>query len=266
METMAPSRVWLRIRLAAARLFNDSSGIAATEFAMIVPIMLVMFFGSVEISSGVAVDRKVTLVARTVSDLTSRALPTAQSQSWSTVDDNYLQNVFTASIAILNPYAADPVKVTLSEIYVDSTGKVATIQWSRAATIAPGATQATLAPTSSHNPRDDVTSIVPSKLLVPQTYLIFSEVKYLYKPAIGYVIASSGVTLSDESPIQGRARSFAWSIIISPPSTAPVRRRDADCPLYRELKRPRGERGLFYLMRMEFRSPCFREPDWAKFA
>ena len=164
---------------------------------MIVPIMLVMFFGTVEISSGVAVDRKVTLVARTVSDLTSRALPTAQSQSWSTVDDNYLQNVFTASIAILNPYAADPVKVTLSEIYVDSTGKVATIQWSRAATIAPGATQATLAPTSSHNPRDDVTSIVPSKLLVPQTYLIFSEVKYLYKPAIGYVIASSGVTLSD---------------------------------------------------------------------
>ena len=198
METMAPSRVWLRIRLAAARLFNDSSGIAATEFAMIVPIMLVMFFGTVEISSGVAVDRKVTLVARTVSDLTSRALPTAQSQSWSTVDDNYLQNVFTASIAILNPYAADPVKVTLSEIYVDPTGKVAKIQWSRAATIAIGATQATLVASSpSRTPGNDVTSIVPSKLLVPQTYLIFSEVKYLYKPAIGYVMASSGVTLSD---------------------------------------------------------------------
>jgi hypothetical protein len=36
--------------------------------------------------------------------------------------------------------------------------------------------------------------------------------------------------------------------------------------LGKELKRPRGERGLFYLRRMEFRSPCFREPDWKKFA
>ena len=51
----------------------DRSGIAATEFAIIVPIMLVMFFGTVEFSSGVAVDRKVTLMARTLSDLTSQS-------------------------------------------------------------------------------------------------------------------------------------------------------------------------------------------------
>ena len=35
--------------------------------------MLVMFFGTVEFSSGVAVDRKVTLMARTLSDLTSQS-------------------------------------------------------------------------------------------------------------------------------------------------------------------------------------------------
>ena len=38
---------------------NDCRGNAAIEFAMIVPLMLVMFFGTVEFSSGVAVDRKV---------------------------------------------------------------------------------------------------------------------------------------------------------------------------------------------------------------
>jgi general stress protein CsbA len=87
---------------------RDRSGIAATEFAVIVPIMLVMFFGKVEFSSGVAVDREVTLVARTLSDLTS--------QSSTAVDDNYLQNVFTAGIAILSPYSATPAQATLSEI------------------------------------------------------------------------------------------------------------------------------------------------------
>ena len=34
--------------------------------------MLVLFFGTLEFSSGVAVDRKVTLVARTLSDLTTQ--------------------------------------------------------------------------------------------------------------------------------------------------------------------------------------------------
>jgi Flp pilus assembly protein TadG len=185
MKATSTSRLWLRARLSAASLLRDQNGIAATEFAVIVPIMLVMFFGTVEISSGVAVNRKVTLVARTVSDLTS--------QSAAAVDDNFLQNVFTASIAITAPYSATPTQATVSEIYIDS-NNVAKIQWSKAATISSGATQATLG-TSSHNAGDTVT--VPAPLLVKQTYLIFSEVSYIYRPTIGYVMSTSGVTLSD---------------------------------------------------------------------
>ena len=177
--------MWFRARLSAINLIKDCSGIAATEFAFIVPIMLVMFFGTVEFSSGVAVDRKVTLVARTLSDLTS--------QSAADVNDTYLKNVFTASIAILAPYSATPTQATLSEIYVDS-NKIAKIQWSRAATIAGGATQASLAP-SSHNAGDIVT--VPTALSVKQTYLILSEISYLYTPAVGYVMGKAGVTLTD---------------------------------------------------------------------
>jgi Flp pilus assembly protein TadG len=179
------SDVWFSVRRSARDLARDRSAIAATEFAVIVPIMLVMFFGTVEFSSAVAVDRKVTLVARTLSDLTSQAL--------NSVTDNYLQNVFTASIAITTPYSATPTKARISEIYVDST-KVAKIQWSKAATISSAATQATLA-TSTHNAGDIVT--IPTALQVPQTYLIFSEVSYLYTPTVGYVMGSAGVTLSD---------------------------------------------------------------------
>jgi Flp pilus assembly protein TadG len=177
--------IWFRLRRDAANMLADCRGIAATEFAVIVPVMLVMFFGTVEFSSGVAVDRKVTLVARTVSDLTS--------QSAKDVDDTYLQNVFTASIAILTPYSPTPTNATLSEIYVDS-NQVAKIKWSRAATIGIGATQATLT-TSTRHAGDTVT--LPPALLVKQTYLIFSEVSYLYTPTVGYVMGKAGVTLSD---------------------------------------------------------------------
>jgi Flp pilus assembly protein TadG len=178
------SDIWFAARRNARDLVRDRNGLAATEFAIIVPMMLVMFFGTVEFSSAVAVDRKVTLIARTLSDLTSQAVLS--------VDDTYLQNVFTASIAIVSPYGPTPTKAQITEIYVDS-NKVARVQWSRAATIGTAATQATLA-VSTHNAGDVLT--IPTQLQVAKTYLIFSEVSYSYKPTIGYVMKNS-VTLSD---------------------------------------------------------------------
>lgn len=193
------SGVWRRLRSAPTRLFKDTRGLAATEFAFIVPFMLVMFFGTVEISSGVAVDRKVTLVARTLSDLLSQAgppPPPAPVSSYAPADDTYLQNVFTAGIAILTPYCAVPATLQLTEIYVDK-NQVAKVQWSKAASVPTcNATQVTLT-TSTRSAGDTIT--IPPTLLVKQTYLLFSEVSYNYTPVgIGYVMKSN-VLLSDVS-------------------------------------------------------------------
>nr|WP_225713501.1 TadE/TadG family type IV pilus assembly protein [Bradyrhizobium semiaridum] len=165
---------------------SDRRGLAAVEFAMILPVMLVLFFGTVEFSSGIAVDRKVTLMARTLSDLAS------QSQS---VADSDLTSFFSASIGIMMPYDATPTKAQLSEVFVDAT-KVAKVKWSKAATIASGSTTATLT-TSTRASGQDVTSVIPSALLIPNTFLIFSEVSYTYKPAVGYVMGKTGINLSD---------------------------------------------------------------------
>lgn len=197
MKTTLMSRIGFCMLRSALDMFRDRRGIAATEFAMIVPLMLVMFFGVVEFSSGVAVDRKVTLISRALSDLTGQTPSSVPQAQYATVTDSYLQNVFTASIGIIQTYSPTPINARISEIYVDLSG-TATIQWSRAAIIPSAtATQATLT-TSTRNAGDVVTSLVPAALLKSkQTYLIWSEVSYLYKPAIGYVMASAGVTLSD---------------------------------------------------------------------
>jgi Flp pilus assembly protein TadG len=187
MKTMSMSPIWLRVRRSAVDMLEDCSGIAATEFAVIVPVMLTMFFGLVELSSAVAVDRKVTLIARTLSDLTS--------QSMSAVTATDLQNFFAASSAILTPYSVTPTEPTISEIYVDAT-KVAKIQWSVSATIVleSGAPKATL--TASSRKKGDVVAI-PEALAVAETYLIWSEVNYKYVPVVGYVMAKAGITLND---------------------------------------------------------------------
>jgi len=182
-----------KMRLSAVDMFRDRSGIAATEFAVIVPIMLVMFFGTVEFSSGVAVDRKVTLVARTLSDLTSQSI---------SVGDSDMTNFFTASYAILTPYSSAPsfapTRVTISELYVDPKTLAARVQWSKSGTITP--------PSTPGNPPTVVLAAgrtvsspvpIPSQLAAAGTYLIFSEVSQLYTPSVGYVMGKAGVTLSD---------------------------------------------------------------------
>jgi Flp pilus assembly protein TadG len=187
MKTISTSPILLRARRCAVNMLGDSSGIAATEFAVIVPLMLAMFFGTVEFSSGVAVNRKVTLVARALSDLTS--------QSLSTTSDTELQNIFAASSAILSPYSVTPIQPTISEIYVDAS-KIAKIQWSKSATLSlvSGAPTAVLK-NSSHSKGDVVT--IPPGLQVPGTWLIFSEIDYKYVPAVGYMMNKLGVTLHD---------------------------------------------------------------------
>ena len=172
MKSISTFPIWLRMRRTAARMLADRSGIAATEFAVIVPVMLVMFFGTVEFSSGVAVNRKVTLMARTLSDLTSQS---------TSVNDTDLTGFFAASKGIMTPYSSSPTQSTISELYVTPGSLVVKVMWSRG--YAPRATGSTIT--------------IPTELKVAGTYLIFSEVKYRYVPAVGKVMAPAGVNLSD---------------------------------------------------------------------
>ena len=179
-------KTWYRAQLAVIALANDGRGVAAIEFAMIVPIMLVLFFGTVIFSSGVAVDRKVTLMARTFSDLVS------QNTSVSTTQ---LQNFFNADVAVMTPYDSSLTTAIITELYIDPTTLIPKVEWSRAynGANAPPVTAHTAGNPLSPNP-------VPSSLAVGGTYLIYSEIGYLFKPPGGNVMGlmnANGITLKD---------------------------------------------------------------------
>jgi len=159
-------------------LLRDRSGIAATEFAVILPIMLVLFFGVVEFSTAVAVERKVTVVARTLSDLVSQN---------ASITDIQFTNIFNAGTIVMSPYTVAPYSATtlhstISELYVDPTTHTAKVQWSKGYAVR--AVSSTVA--------------VPTALAVDGTYLIYSEVSYLYTPTVSFgLMATSGLNLSD---------------------------------------------------------------------
>jgi Flp pilus assembly protein TadG len=190
-------KLWRHLRRVERDFIRDRSALAAIEFAFILPLMLVVFFGTVAFSSGLASARKVTLTASALADLTSEMQAAG---NIAPIADSDLLNNFNASISIMNPYLSDtltPMTAQISEIYVDSNLK-ATYQWVRAAAAAPGATQASFA-VATHNPGDPVTDL-PNALLVKQTYLIRSDVGFTYVPTFGYgLMAQGGVYLSDKA-------------------------------------------------------------------
>src|ERR1700720_1641810 len=104
------SRFLIKASPTARDFVNNCGGLAAVEFAFILPLMLVLFFVTIEFSQGVAVDRKITIMARTLADLTSQN---------SSVTTTQLNNFFTAATAVMTPYPSAPVHATLSELYVE---------------------------------------------------------------------------------------------------------------------------------------------------
>ncbi|HUO00181.1 MAG TPA: TadE/TadG family type IV pilus assembly protein [Bradyrhizobium sp.] len=190
--------MWRRGHASVLRLIRDNNALAAVEFAMILPIMLVLFFGTVEFSSGVEVDRKVNLAAHTLSDLTSQSPTTG-------VSDAELGFFFSAGASILLPYSSAPLNEVISELYVDANTGIAYVQWSKA--FQAGVARVTGSPVS-----------IPPTLAVKGTYLIFSEVNYRYKPTVGYVMSSAGVTLSASAYTRPRQA----TCVIHPAATPPT--------------------------------------------
>jgi len=155
------------------RLGRDQRGVSAVEFALLLPLMITLYLGTAEISQAVGIDRKVTLTTRTVADLASQV---------TTISNSDMSNLLGASAAVIAPHDPAPLKVTVSRVDVDANG-TAKVMWSDTL----GGTARAVGSTVT----------LPTALNVANSSLVWSEVAYTYKPAIGYVVTGI-LNLSDQ--------------------------------------------------------------------
>jgi Flp pilus assembly protein TadG len=183
-EMIGISKIAHRGRRLVTRFVRDKRGLAAVEFAFIVPLMLTLTFGTIEVSSGVAIDRKVTLVARSLSDLVSQGTQVTQTD---------LKNFFGLGSAIMTPYPVTTTSLAqkVSAVSIDGS-KIAKVVWSYKGSVNGSTTTVT-----KGYDKDTIISTIPSDLLIANTQLIWSEVTYTYTPIVGYVI-SGNIPLSDQ--------------------------------------------------------------------
>ena len=104
----------IRLMRAPLRRFAaDQRGVSAVEFAILLPLMLTMYLGGVEISQAVSADRKTTLVAHTIGDLTAQA---------SNVTSADMSNVLNAGAAVAYPFPSSNLRETVTAVCINSTG------------------------------------------------------------------------------------------------------------------------------------------------
>ncbi len=142
--------------------------IAATEFALLVPFMLTLYMGSIELSTVVTVDRKVSVVASSLGDLVAR-------EKNSTFVLTSLNDYFVAAQSTMSPYPTDALKQVVTNVWIDSLG-VPKVQWSRGHN---GAT--THAVNSDYPLPDELLGIVSNGDCV-----VVAEAQISYTPLMGY--------------------------------------------------------------------------------
>jgi Flp pilus assembly protein TadG len=171
-------------------LVGDERGVSAIEFAMILPLMVTLYLGSIELSEGIAIDRKVTVAARTVADLVSQANPS--------ITETEVSDLLGAGSVVMAPYPAVTgggtrlLRVVVTQLKIDAQKNV-TVDWSRSLPTG-------YALSGSY-------SSLPEAFKVPNSYLVLGQAQYDFKPSFVGQFIKNTITIKDQVYMRVRQQS-----------------------------------------------------------
>ncbi|RWH75329.1 MAG: pilus assembly protein [Mesorhizobium sp.] len=150
----------------AIRFCCDRRGVAAVEFAFIVPVLLIMYFMTMEASQAIETSKKVSRIGSMVADLVT------QQQTITAAD---LDAIMQIGNSTLQPYNRSTPEIIITAIQVtdEATPKVVVV-WSRK--MVGGAFSAGAA-------KNSITTVAPT-LEIKGTFLIRVESNLAYQPII----------------------------------------------------------------------------------
>ncbi|MGL4637618.1 MAG: TadE/TadG family type IV pilus assembly protein [Beijerinckiaceae bacterium] len=189
----------------AVRKFREAqSGVAMIEFALILPIMIGLYFMLNETTNGMRAARKVTMVARVMADLSSRPPD---------ITDALRNDIFNSAKPILSPYEPSLAGYRISSIRFDGAGK-GYVDWSEVSGTGFSAHVRCTPAQPSTPPKTPIS--VPAGLKVANTSVILAEVKFKYKPILGVTITGT-IDLNDLLYMRPRSSDFVTRNGLNPP-------------------------------------------------
>jgi len=100
---------------------RHEQGIAATEFALVVPFLLVLLLGIIEFSNVMTVERKLLNSMQTAADLIGQ---------YTDISDSDLAEIYTAARLTMSPYSTTPMTIGIASVRFDDTTGAPVLDWS----------------------------------------------------------------------------------------------------------------------------------------
>ena len=174
-------RAIAQLRSLIARLRHDREGVAAVEFAMITPIVFMLFMGCLEYGQALTVDRRTAQAASAAADLVARA----PSTGLTTAD---VDGLLLIANQLMAPYDTQPL--TVNVISVIATGPNNALQiavdWSRDSH---GGTP------YAHNAA--YPSLPANLLLSNGSSVVVGEAKYHYSPFVVHYFVQAAFDMKE---------------------------------------------------------------------
>lgn len=168
---------WMTRAMRSLRdLARDRRGVAAIEFAFIAPLLLTMYFVTMEIAPAIDANKKVGRSASMIADLVTQQ---------QTISKSEVEAIMSIGEATLNPYNRTKLKVVITAITItDETTPKVKVLWSRK--MVNGA--------FSQDAAKDTITTVPDALKVKGSFLIRVESSLDYRPIITWTASQKETT------------------------------------------------------------------------
>lgn len=101
------------------RLVRDRRGLSAVEFALIAPVMILIYFGVTEFCQGFMAQRRVNHTASAIADMVART---------DTLTAQQADDILAIGALIMRPFSTTPLKRRVASVVLDD-NKVAKVAW-----------------------------------------------------------------------------------------------------------------------------------------
>lgn len=101
--------------------WSDRRGVSAIEFALIAPVLVVMYCGLAETTQAMMAQRRLSNITSQIGDLVAQSAQTGPSK---------MTDIFNIGNLIMAPYPSGPLKMCVYSVISDATGKD-TVDWVR---------------------------------------------------------------------------------------------------------------------------------------
>ncbi|WP_213270848.1 TadE/TadG family type IV pilus assembly protein [Hyphomonas sp.] len=159
-------------KLGLKSLLRNEDGVSAVEFAFIAPLLVLIFFGCIELSFLMRADRRVTATAASLGDLTSRL---------ASVTDADMHELYNAAAVMMQPYRASETRMRISSI-VDNGDGQKRVAWSDGHEMTARAAGSLV--------------VVPDGIVPSPGSVILTEIEYDYDSGISLII-DTNITMGD---------------------------------------------------------------------